>query len=165
MKYLVDNINNYKNIDLNVLKIYKMKKINKYYSYKDILRSFVGEMLLIKGLNDFYNIDYNDVNIVLNDFGKPYIENNNIYYNISHSNDYVIVAFSNNEIGVDIQYIYGDLNTKKIFCNDDEIKYIGNDINKLFDVYTFKESYIKMLGIDLLCIKDVNFSGNYNVYD
>ena len=162
MKYLVDSINNYKDIDLNIIKSNKRERISKY-SRLDKLRSYIGEILLIKGFKEYYNIDYNNINIIYNKYGKPYIENSNIYFNISHSNEYVIVVFSDKEIGVDIEYIHGNINTMNIFCNKLEKEYINGEITKLFDVFTYKEAYIKMLGTSIINIKEINYFDNTNI--
>lgn len=37
--------------------------------------------------------------------GKPYIDNSNIFYNISHKNKMVGLIISNSEVGLDIEYI------------------------------------------------------------
>ena len=162
MKYLIGRINDYNNIDLNIIKESKKLRISKYND-KDKLRSYIGELLLIEGLNKYYNINYNDINIIYNKYGKPYLENYNLYYNISHSKDYVIVVFSDKKIGVDIEYIHGNINTKNIFCNKEEIEYIDNDLTKLFDIFTYKEAYIKMQGKSIMNIKDVSFFNNYDI--
>jgi len=162
MKYLIGCINDYKNIDLSIIKKYKRDVISKY-SELDKLRSYVGELLFIEGLKKYYDIDYNNININYNSNGKPFIENYDLYFNISHSKDYVIVVFSNNDIGVDIEYIHGDINTKNIFCNTKEMEYIGSDINKLFDVFTYKEAYIKMIGDSITNINKINYFNNNNI--
>ena len=40
-----------------------------------------------------------------NKYGKPYIKNNPIYFNISHSSDYVVIGISDSAIGVDIEHL------------------------------------------------------------
>lgn len=55
-------------------------------------------------------------------FSKPYIKNSNdLYFNISHSCDWIICAWSNHEIGVDLENIrHIDLDIARVqFCNDE----------------------------------------------
>ena len=103
MKYIVKNIND---IDKTILdnfynNIYEIKR-NRIK--KDNYLSIYAEYLLSELLKE-YNIDYNDITILENEYGKPYIKDNNIYYSISHSNEYVIVCINDSPIGIDIQLI------------------------------------------------------------
>ena len=93
---------------------------------KNKQQTILWEILLIKRLKKFYNIDYQNIDITYNKNGKPYILNSNIYYNISHSNDYVVCIFWNKERGIDIEKI--------IKPNDNIIKNIFTKIpyNKYF---------------------------------
>lgn len=52
-------------------------------------------------LKNKYNIEPN----ILEKDGKPYLENNSIHFNISHSNKLVGIAFDKNKIGLDIEII------------------------------------------------------------
>ena len=168
MKYCIENINNFSYLDENYSTIKQNKKnaIDKIKNLDDKKRAILGEQLLIKGLQKYYNINYDDVNIMLNENGKPYISNDkyhHIKFNISHSNDYSICAFSCNEIGVDIEKIRKvDIKTINQFATTNEINYILSSKNqvfrRLFTIYTLKESYFKMLGDNLNNIKNIEFT-------
>lgn len=84
--------------------------------------------------------------------GKPYLKGNK-NFNISHSDKALVVAFSDDKIGIDIQ--------KKIKFDDDLLKYIANK-KEYYDVissndrdlaitklWTKKESLIKYKGITI----------------
>ena len=172
MKYCIENINNssYLDEDYSTIKQNKKNAIDKIKNLDDKKRAILGEQLLIKGLQKYYNINYDDVNIRLNKNGKPYISDDNynhIKFNISHSNDYSICAFSCNEIGVDIEKIRKvDIKTINQFATTNEINYILSSENqvfrRLFTIYTLKESYFKMLGYNLNNIKNIEFTINKN---
>lgn len=51
--------------------------------------------------------------IVRSKNGKPYDKNNSVFFSISHSDNFVCVAISDCEIGIDVQKI-GDVNEKII---------------------------------------------------
>lgn len=166
MKYLIKNIDSYTDLDyLNIynrIKVQKRRQIDKIKRISDKKRSLLGEYCLIQLLKDEYNLDYEDVSILKNGNGKPYINDKNIYFSISHSNDYVVVAVSNNEIGVDIERIKAtDLKTIKQFANDDEREFILSSKEethkRLFEIYTLKEAYIKMKGTNMTDFKKINF--------
>ena len=158
IKYFNNNkISNYYN------HIYEEKKIrlSKYLNKNKIKSSIIGEVLLEKLLKE-KNIEYKKQQIHLNKNNKPYITNSNIYYNISHSYDYVIVIISDNEIGIDIEKIRKtNINTINKFATEKEKRYILSEKKyiylRLFQIYTLKEAYIKMLGENISKIKEVEF--------
>ena len=98
-----------------------------------------------------------------NDYGKPYITNSDIFYNISHSFEYIVTIISDKEIGIDIEKIRKtNLNCVNQFATPQERKYItANNQNiekKIFEIYTLKEAYFKMKGNNLNNIKNVEFN-------
>lgn len=173
MNYLIDNINNYTIENLNKLKNTirkeKLNEINRINKINHKKRKIIGELLLIKGLNQFFSVEYKKLKFTINNNGKTYIKNNknNAYFNISHSHDYCICAFSNNKIGVDIEKIREtDLNIVNQFTTPKEKKYIlksnQNIYERLFEIYTLKEAYFKMRGENLNNIKNIEFEIKHN---
>lgn len=165
MKLIYDNINNYSQEDYNyfltIIRTEKYNKILKIINNQDKKRSILGEILLINLLKEL-KIDYNTLNIHINKNGKPYIKNKKIYFNISHSNDYVICAISNNEIGIDIEKIRNvNHNIINQFATTSEIIYIKEKQNyffkRIFEIFTLKEAYFKCIGTNLNNIKKVEF--------
>ncbi len=81
--------------------------------------------------------------------GKPYLENSNIFYNISHKNKMVGLIISNSEVGLDIEYIDTEnikrKSTLKYFFTEKERESITNN-EELLTLWTKKESYIKLNG-------------------
>ena len=173
VKYCIENINNSNYLSKDYLRIKQNKKnaIEKIKYLDDKKRAILGDQLLIKGLYKYYNVNYDDVNIRLNKNGKPYISDEkyqHIKFNISHSHDYSICAFSSNEIGIDIEKIRKvDIKTINQFATTNEIKYILSSENqvlrRLFTIYTLKESYFKMLGDNLNNIKNIEFTINGDI--
>ncbi len=116
----------------------------------DFSSSFSMLKLILKKYFN-YNIRTNDIGY--GKYGKPYLKNTNIHYNISHSGSYLVVAVSTMEIGVDIQIV-----KKKImwdyFFSEDEISLVKksfNDYNLGFSVlWSCKESYLKKIGSGLV---------------
>jgi len=164
MYFIYDNINNYTNNDYtkmyNILNATDQNKISKLINKQDKKLAILSKYLLKNILSQKYNLDYN--NIYYNNFNKPLI--NDIYFNISHSNDYIAIVFSKNKIGIDIEKIRKvDLNIINYFCTQKEKNYILNSKNKykrLFEIFCLKEAYLKMIGIDLFNIKKINFKIN-----
>lgn len=159
MKYLVKNINDLDDkkyeLFLNKLPKEEKEKINKKINPNDKKRSILGLILL----EELLKTDINNIKIKRSKNNKPYIENSNIYFNISHKKDYVTTIISNKKIGIDIEYINENkinLNTLKYFSTEKEEKSItnSNNLKKLyFTLFSLKESYIKMN--DLLFDKNI----------
>ena len=164
MKYIIKSVNDYKENELyefyKIIHKEKRKKIDKYKNIDDKKRSIIGEMIL-KELLSKEDVDYNETEFTYNEYGKPFM-NNNIYFNISHSDQYIIVAISNKEIGIDIERIKKtQINVIDQFASDKEKEYIlkspNNIEERLFQIYTLKESYLKMKGTNLNDISNVEF--------
>lgn len=81
--------------------------------------------------------------------GKPYIDNSNIFYNISHKNKMVGLIISDSEVGLDIEYVDTEnikrKSTLKYFFTEKERESIANN-EELLTLWTKKESYIKLNG-------------------
>ncbi|MEE3342798.1 MAG: 4'-phosphopantetheinyl transferase superfamily protein [Bacilli bacterium] len=168
MYLLYDNINNYTIKDYNKCKVNLNKndkiKYNKLVKNNNRKLLLLSRMLLYRILEDKYNINYNDMDVHYNRYGKPFIDN--IYFNISHSYDYAVVCTSNKRIGIDIEKIREvNLNTINYFCTDKEKEYIinsGDKYKSLFELFCLKEAYFKMLGSNLSDIKNIEFIINNN---
>ena len=165
LEYIIKNINDFNKDDINNFydKIPKLKKdkINKLKNYDSKVRSIIGEMVL-KELLVKNNVSYNSLDYYINEYGKPYLKDNNIFFNISHSFDYVITAISNNEIGIDIEKVRETpIKTINQFATEKEKEYIlssnKNIEERIFKIFTLKEAYFKRLGTNLNNILEVEF--------
>lgn len=119
--------------------------MNKLYIFE-----YLTSQDLIKKIADDYNIK--NYKIVKNEYGKPYFENNDIYFNISNSDSVVVAAVSDKEIGIDIQKRkYNEAIVNRTFT-ESEKQYLNksSDKKKAFTlIWTMKESYVKKLGIGI----------------
>ena len=83
--------------------------------------------------------------------GKPYLKNEpDVYFNISHSGQYVACAVCDNPVGIDIQMIVPYRpDTARRVCSAAELKMLENsrvpDVD-FIKLWTQKEAYLKMLG-------------------
>ncbi len=110
--------------------------IEKNISSKELLNRVLKEL----NIND---------EIIYNEYGKPYLKNNEIYFNISHSKEYTILGISSSEIGVDIEEIKPIReNVINKVCTDDEKKLIKNDEDFTL-IWVKKESYVKWVGMGI----------------
>lgn len=106
-------------------------------------------------LNNY--IKENKLNIKLKDMkytknGKPYFDNN-LYFSISHKDNITVLIINNSEVGIDIEKIKDyDKAILKYFFTEEEQEYIKTN-KDFYEIYTLKESYIKMKDKKLLDIK------------
>lgn len=153
MVYLVKSILDY--TDDEYTKIYSImpESIKSKVDNKKMLinkkQTLLGYYLLKCLLNDHYNIkDYPLIDF--DEYGKPYLVDMSLYFNISHSYNAVLCAVSENIIGVDIEKVVN--RNRKIYsfvCNEMELKKINSDVDDSLEftkLWTQKESYLKYLG-------------------
>lgn len=93
-----------------------------------------------------------DIALTRNSFGKPgLISPENIFFNLSHSEEKVVCALSDREVGCDIQKVNGAdyLKIKRRFTMREQALIEGageNARDTFFRLWTVKESYLKALG-------------------
>ena len=108
-----------------------------------------GGYLLGKALREEYGLSDADVtmlNVAYGEHGKPYLPDYpSICYNISHSEDLVVLATSDEETGVDVLY-----RSRKVVDNlASKVLFPGNNIEAampLVEVFSIKEAYVKLTG-------------------
>lgn len=112
-----------------------------YYSFYKTSKELLEISLKEEGITSY--------KILKSKNGKPYLENSNIFYNISHKNKMVGLIISNSEVGLDIEYIDTESikrqSTLKYFFTEKERESITNN-EELLTLWTKKESYIKLNG-------------------
>ena len=161
---IIKNINDYQenfyNNTLSIIKKAKQQKINNLKNDHHRKESILGEYLLIKTLKRFYHLNYQNINISYNQNNKPYLSHHQIYYSISHSHGLTAIYISSKKCGIDIQRIQKvDSSIIKSFATLKEQEYISekNSLIRLYEIYTLKEAYIKMIGSNLFNIKSIEF--------
>ena len=84
-------------------------------------------------------------------YGKPYISGF-YHYNISHAGDYVVLVYSDNSVGVDIEQIQKtDISHFQKVLSSDENQWIKDtgSMRRFYHVWTRKEAVVKAHGIGL----------------
>lgn len=128
----------------------RRQRADRCLCFDDKLRCVAADALIKIALGtDDYSIEKNSC-------GKPYIQGRQeFFFNLSHSGRYVVIAYGNTEVGVDIQQ-YNDANMQAIakrWFAPDEQAYIEKDTagmkQRFFEIWTGKESYMKYLGTGL----------------
>ena len=105
--------------------------------------------------------------ILKDEYGKPYFENGQLQFNVSHSGEYLAIAISESTVGVDIQApknIKEGMYKKIVQANEQEL--IGEKRQTDFlRLWTLKESFVKAEGKGLrISLKDYWFGKENNQY-
>lgn len=130
--------------DLNRIWEERRQKVNRYLREEDRLRCLVGGLMMsqILGISD-------ESQMIFNSNQKPYLKNSKLYFNLSHSGNYVAMAASDTEIGIDIEQIlpYSKEIAQKCFVPK-ERKWLEEQKNdaSFYKLWTAKESIMKAAG-------------------
>lgn len=129
----------------------------------------LGLKLLARGLEELYHLSYTPDQLSealsKNEYGKPYLSAHpDIFFNISHTDNFVVCGFAEREIGIDAEIIgtYPAAVFRKVFTAD-EVALIENapDENRQQEMFarlwTLKESRIKEAGMGF-SMSPVDFS-------
>ena len=129
----------------------RRQRADRYRRKEDALRCLAAGALLQHALG---TVEYT---VTKGPFGKPYIKgNDSFYYNLSHSGNWVAIAYGDTEVGIDVEKICLDAGKEDIarrYFTPDEQAYVFDTKalapQRFFEVWTGKESYLKYLGTGL----------------
>ena len=124
-----------------ILDVEEINKFNAYVCKTDKKTFVISHILLRYIIKSYISIPLNEIKLYCNEYKKPYLVNRDItrplYFNISHSNTKILIAISNLEIGIDIEYIRDNIDIYSI------MKYIGS--NREYEEFQSLSSYTKQL--------------------
>lgn len=148
-----DRTNSYFNDLLQFVSLTKRERIWKFKFSIDKKLSLYAELLVRIIACQSLQIKNKNIEFSVNEYGKPYLKDNlsNFYFNVSHTNNAVVVAVSNQEIGVDIEKKReANLEIALRFFTKSEYSYIDKLPDKrnerFYEIWTKKEAYIKFVG-------------------
>ena len=88
-----------------------------------------------------------DTNVLKLSNGKPMFGRDDLHLSVSHSGSFVVIAWSDSPVGVDIQKVIPMGNIARRILSPKEITDVDSmDDTDLVKVWTRKESYVKMTG-------------------
>lgn len=176
MEHLIYNIKNLTNKEYQKwFSLMTEEKQNKVRRYKDSTRrkcAVAGEKLVKEYIGSALKVNPETLVILTDENGKPYIENCKIHFNISHCENMLVYAFSDEEIGIDIERIRPiSLNILKRFFSEEEQEYVLGHIptqddykkcentetlERFYRIFTLKEAICKKSGIGIKGIRDAD---------
>ncbi|WP_108866610.1 4'-phosphopantetheinyl transferase family protein [Aquimarina aquimarini] len=129
------------------------KKILRYRRWQDAQLSLLGRVLLDKGCRNI-NRKINQEKIQYTAYGKPYVEEGGVKFNISHSGNMVVCVVTEGcEVGVDIEVVRDidihDFKSQMTTLEWQKIISSQDSRNSFFEYWTQKEAVIKAHGMGL----------------
>ncbi len=130
----------------------KQKRLISLKSDRQQIITIVGELLIKYALCRETHIAMSELKISYGDLGKPLCYQSELYFNLSHTGDYIAVVVSDYPVGIDIEKIKNvNKRIAKRFFSKAENEFLDDspvDEYKynFFKVWTAKESYVKAVG-------------------
>ncbi len=148
-------------VNIPIFPIDRQVKIQKQRQESD-KKLLIGEELIIlyvmsQKLPQISSMNAFDISKILQRevdiYGKPFFVNfPNIHFNVSHSGNYCVAAFSTSPVGIDVQKICTPfMDIADSFFNLEEQNYLHSidesaQPGAFYELWTLKESYIKAVG-------------------
>lgn len=149
----------------------RVKKILRYKFNADKNRTVFAELLARKLIAGRTGKNFEDIEILRDESGRPYCNEPGIFFSLSHSGYYVACSVGNSPNGIDVEMLNRKIDMKiaKRFFLRNEFEFLnGLDESerpkKFFEFWTLKEAALKCLGLNdwsgVDCEKLIR--GNYN---
>ncbi len=117
---------------------------------KENKKRLLGAGLLLKDMCD--SLGLSEPKICRDDHGKPYLDTHpDLFFNLSHSGEYVALAYGDDPVGIDIQEVRNVPNSfaGRILNKEEYDRYDLNDTKTICRIWTIKEAYSKLIGLGL----------------
>lgn len=120
-----------------------------YISSRGVLRELISTYLKIPPKTIYFNY---------NQYGKPYLKDSTLQFNISHSRNCILLAFTyDSPIGVDVEYCKMDVDflaiAQDFFSNEEYKKLLSLPLDEkklgFYRCWTRKEAILKAMGTGL----------------
>lgn len=121
----------------------RKERLYRYLRKEDKARCLVGGLMMRYVLGGDYS-----GKLFFGRNGKPYIKGG-VYFNLSHSEEYVALAVCSSEVGVDIELVrpYSAAVAKKCYTAEEREWLTKSDDRAFYKLWTGKESIMKATGM------------------
>jgi len=140
---------------LKTLSAQEFAKFNGFKSQQQANRYLAVRGVLRRILAGYLSVEPVDLRFEVSAYGKPYLRNAALFFNISHSNDYLLVVVSDfDQIGVDVERIEIRSNllglAKRCFSLD-ELSFwrdlsSSGQLQMFYQLWVRKEAFVKAVG-------------------
>lgn len=142
--------------------------VDRLRNRNDKIRSVLGEATARQAIAERFNVPENKVIFGRTEKGKPFCVNFDICFGVSHSKEYVAVAVSDHNVGIDIEKIRQvEPRITKIACDERDKEFVFGDSprdefdndskRRFFMLWTAKEAYFKFCGTGIISLPDVSY--------
>ena len=129
-------------------------KIESFKFPADQQRSLIANLMVRQFYSKQLKVNWKEIEFDYNEHDKPSLRNiKEQFFNISHSGNQVVVAFSNKELGIDVEKVKGDRRkiAKRFFTPSEiedmeALKIEEKQVQYFYQLWTLKESYMKAIG-------------------
>ncbi|MCH7410839.1 4'-phosphopantetheinyl transferase superfamily protein [Belliella sp. DSM 111904] len=143
----------------------------KYYMSEDKNRKLISQIAVRSILSKYLNIPPKEIQFGQSEFGKPFLRNIELQFNLTHSGDYIYLAVGEKvPLGIDIEFVSPTFEYEELLdlvFQPDEIDHIQLSENSLltfFQYWTRKEAFLKAVGYGFSIPPQavpVNFGSNF----
>lgn len=136
----------------------EIQRASRFHFDRDRERYIVAHASLRDILVRYLQCEPRDLKFSLNEYGKPFLTEHNIQFNLSHSGDFALIAVTGGQkVGVDIEFVREDIELENIATR----YFSPREVSELtalpleqrtfgfFHCWTRKEAYIKAQGLGL----------------
>lgn len=134
----------------------EQEKAIRYYKPIDKERYIISRGVLRYLLGFFMKSTPKTIMFAYNKFGKPFVKNHSIQFNLSHSKNLIIYAFNSKQsVGVDLEFcckkidsysLSNILMTEKELHRFKRLNSIQDKVHLFYKLWTKKESIVKFMG-------------------
>ena len=155
------------NLYLSILSEEFRRDVYKYRRWQDKYNCLLGKLMVYMGYQIFCGDQLEFDRFLKNPYGKPYIYDTSLNFNISHSGNTVVCIFSKQAIGIDIEEVKEIEYTlfDNVFSKVEMEQIQKQGLLKFYEYWTKKEAVIKAIGkgmsIPLEEIKINDASGSF----
>ena len=128
------------------------------------LLSVAAEWLTKSNASRLLNKPLEEIVLLRDEKGKPFIKDSPLYISISHTGNFAAVTLHTAPVGLDIEVLKPiDKRLKNRICTDSDLKYVlslDNEIEenlKTLEIWTAKEAYFKKIGTGITNFKSISY--------
>ncbi len=162
------NINDFSdqnfNLCLSLMDEKRRQYINSLQHKQGKLLSVAAEWLTKTNASLLLNKPLEEIVLLRDEKGKPFIKDNPLYISISHSGNFAAVTLHTAPIGIDIEVLKPiDKRLKNRICTDSDLLFLTKSQTEaqlnlnLLKIWTAKEAYFKMTGTGITNFKSISY--------
>ncbi|WP_198164403.1 4'-phosphopantetheinyl transferase family protein [Bradyrhizobium jicamae] len=127
-------------------------RVFRFHCDEDRRRSIIGRAALRYVLSRHLGVEPQALRFDLGENGKPFLQQSDIHFNVSHSGEIVAIALAPNQVGVDIEAAHHIPEMPAIagrFFSENEMQRVRTAIDptdQFFRIWTMKEAVLKAAG-------------------